>query len=137
MQPLIDDKHAIAHSKVMVIDSVTIITGSFNFTKAAEAKNAENLLVITDAPALVQAYEANIRTHAAHAHPYARPAQAAAPTAPPAATSEEAIPGNRRSKVYRVPGCKGYKTMPPASVVPFATEADAQQAGYRRAKDCS
>ena len=37
---LIDGQHAIAHSKVMVIDSATILTGSFNFTKAAEAKNA-------------------------------------------------------------------------------------------------
>jgi len=61
IQPLIDDQHAIAHSKVMVIDSMTLITGSFNFTKAAEEKNAENMLVITDAPELVQAYEANIR----------------------------------------------------------------------------
>ena len=69
MQPLIDAEHAIAHSKVMVIDSATIITGSFNFTKAAEEKNAENLVVITDAPELVQAYEAHIQAHAAHAHP--------------------------------------------------------------------
>jgi phosphatidylserine/phosphatidylglycerophosphate/cardiolipin synthase-like enzyme len=30
IQPLIDDTHAIAHSKVKVIDSATIITGSFN-----------------------------------------------------------------------------------------------------------
>jgi phosphatidylserine/phosphatidylglycerophosphate/cardiolipin synthase-like enzyme len=30
MQTLIDAQHAIAHSKVMVIDSATIITGSFN-----------------------------------------------------------------------------------------------------------
>ena len=56
----------------MVIDSATILTGSFNFTKAAEAKNAENLLVITDAPALVTAYEENIRLHTAHSHPYTR-----------------------------------------------------------------
>jgi phosphatidylserine/phosphatidylglycerophosphate/cardiolipin synthase-like enzyme len=40
---------AIAHNKVMVIDSRTVITGSFNFTKAAEESNAENLLVIDDA----------------------------------------------------------------------------------------
>lgn len=59
IQPLIDDQHAIAHSKVMVIDSATIITGSFNFTKAAEERNAENLLVIKDAPELVKAYEQN------------------------------------------------------------------------------
>ena len=60
IQTLIDDQHAIAHSKVMVIDSATIITGSFNFTKAAEQNNAENLLVIKDAPELVKAYEATL-----------------------------------------------------------------------------
>ena len=42
----IDAKHAIAHNKIMIIDQATIITGSFNNTKAAEEKNAENLLVI-------------------------------------------------------------------------------------------
>jgi phosphatidylserine/phosphatidylglycerophosphate/cardiolipin synthase-like enzyme len=30
----------------MITDRETVITGSFNFTKAAEEKNAENLLVI-------------------------------------------------------------------------------------------
>jgi phosphatidylserine/phosphatidylglycerophosphate/cardiolipin synthase-like enzyme len=49
---LIDGQHAIAHNKVMVIDTTTILTGSFNFTTVAEEKNAENLLVITDAPEL-------------------------------------------------------------------------------------
>src|SRR5215831_15764986 len=83
IQTLIDDKHAIAHSKVMVIDAATILTGSFNFTKAAEEKNAENLLVLKEAPELVQTYEANIQMHATHAHPYAR----AAATAPSAAAS--------------------------------------------------
>jgi deoxyribonuclease-1 len=46
------------------------------------------------------------------------------------------VHGNRHSKVYRVPGCKGYASIRPAPVVPFATEAEAQQAGYRKAKDC-
>jgi phosphatidylserine/phosphatidylglycerophosphate/cardiolipin synthase-like enzyme len=43
----IDDKHAIAHNKIMIIDRTKVITGSFNFTKAAEEKNAENLLIIS------------------------------------------------------------------------------------------
>lgn len=30
----------------MIIDKETVITGSFNFTKAAENKNAENLLIL-------------------------------------------------------------------------------------------
>jgi len=68
----IDAQHAIAHNKVMVIDSATVITDSFNFTKAAEAMNAENLLVITDAPELVKAYAQNMLLHAAHSQPYTR-----------------------------------------------------------------
>ena len=50
----IDNKHAIAHNKIMIIDQSTIITGSFNFTKAAEEKNAENLLIIRGDDALVK-----------------------------------------------------------------------------------
>ena len=109
-----------------------MLRGDFIFTKAAEEKNAENVLVMKDAPELVTAYEANIQAHAAHAHSSTRQAS----TAPPAAETDGAVHGNLRSKVYRVPGCKGYAGMTPASVVPFATEAAAQQAGYRRAKDC-
>jgi len=45
---LIDSAHAIAHNTIMIIDGETVITGSFNFTKAAEEKNAGNLLVIRD-----------------------------------------------------------------------------------------
>ena len=44
----IDYKPAIAHNKVMILDSNTVITGSFNFTKAAQVRNAENLLIIRD-----------------------------------------------------------------------------------------
>ncbi len=45
----IDFKPAIAHNKIMIIDGSTLITGSFNFTKAAQEKNAENLLIIHNA----------------------------------------------------------------------------------------
>jgi len=44
----IDAQHAIAHNKVMIIDGEVVVTGSFNFTKAAEENNAENLLIIHD-----------------------------------------------------------------------------------------
>lgn len=61
----IDAKHAIAHNKVMIIDEATVITGSFNFTKAAQEHNAENLLVLRDA-GLAAKYTANWRKHLAH-----------------------------------------------------------------------
>lgn len=44
-----DKMPGIAHNKVMIIDDVKVITGSFNFTGAANTKNAENLLLIEDA----------------------------------------------------------------------------------------
>ena len=138
IQTLIDDQHAIAHNKVMVIDSATILTGSFNFTKAAEEKNAENLLVIKDAPELVKAYEANIHTHAGHSHPYVRQTSvspAGTATATHAGRSGE-IHGNKNSKVYHLPNCPGYTGMNQASRITFPTEAEAQQAGYRKAKNC-
>jgi phosphatidylserine/phosphatidylglycerophosphate/cardiolipin synthase-like enzyme len=66
----IDDKHAIAHNKIMLIDGSTLLTGSFNFTNAAEKSNAENLLVIHGAPAILQAYEANFQKHLGHSETY-------------------------------------------------------------------
>jgi phosphatidylserine/phosphatidylglycerophosphate/cardiolipin synthase-like enzyme len=69
---MIDAKHAIAHNKIMVIDRETLITGSFNFTKAAEEKNAENLLVIKGNKPLVNRYLENYRGHKGHAEPYER-----------------------------------------------------------------
>ena len=67
----IDAVHAIAHNKVMVIDDETVITGSFNFTKAAEEHNAENLLVLHDKELAAQ-YKANWQRHKEHSAPYTR-----------------------------------------------------------------
>jgi phosphatidylserine/phosphatidylglycerophosphate/cardiolipin synthase-like enzyme len=66
---LVDARHAIAHNKIMIIDSEVVITGSFNFTKQAEEHNAENLLVIHDR-ALAEKYLANWHDHEAHSEPY-------------------------------------------------------------------
>ena len=65
----IDSRHAIAHNKVLVIDGETVITGSFNFTKAAEEKNAENLLVIRDKK-LAERYTKDWQEHDSHSEVY-------------------------------------------------------------------
>jgi phosphatidylserine/phosphatidylglycerophosphate/cardiolipin synthase-like enzyme len=61
----IDSNHAIAHDKIMIIDKETVITGSFNFTKSAESKNAENLLIIRSSE-LAELYRENWFKHRAH-----------------------------------------------------------------------
>jgi len=53
----------------MVIDGETVITGSFNFTKAAEENNAENLLVIRDRE-LAERYIRNWQEHEKHSEVY-------------------------------------------------------------------
>ena len=55
-----DTKPAIAHNKIIIIDSKILITGSYNFSQAAETKNAENLLII-NSPELSALYEANFQ----------------------------------------------------------------------------
>jgi phosphatidylserine/phosphatidylglycerophosphate/cardiolipin synthase-like enzyme len=65
----IDARHAIAHNKIIVIDGQTVLTGSFNFTKAAEENNAENLLVIHDRE-LADRYTQNWHEHRQHSDPY-------------------------------------------------------------------
>jgi phosphatidylserine/phosphatidylglycerophosphate/cardiolipin synthase-like enzyme len=61
----LDDKHAIAHNKVMVIDESVVITGSFNFTNSAANRNAENVLILKS-PDLAQRYKADWLKHWAH-----------------------------------------------------------------------
>ena len=73
---LVDPHHPIAHNKVMVIDRTTVLTGSFNFTRQAEAENAENLLVLHRHRELIAAYVENFHLHRGHARPAERPAHA-------------------------------------------------------------
>lgn len=66
-----------AHNKVMVMDAgsadAAVITGSYNWTYAAQYKNAENVLILRHNPDIVNAYAANWRRHFADALPYAEP----------------------------------------------------------------
>ena len=67
--PILVDSVHIAHNKVMVIDGATVITGSFNFTRAAQEHNAENLLVIRDAW-VASLYARNWQERAGHSDPF-------------------------------------------------------------------
>lgn len=66
----LDREHDSAHNKIMVIDvgrgDTALITGSYNFTHAAQFKNAENVLVIHGNAALSDAYRDNWQRHRAH-----------------------------------------------------------------------
>jgi phosphatidylserine/phosphatidylglycerophosphate/cardiolipin synthase-like enzyme len=60
-----DGKHAIQHNKVMLIDDDIVITGSYNFTKSAESRNAENIMIVRSSYA-AKRYADNWKSHWDH-----------------------------------------------------------------------
>jgi len=52
----LDHHYAIFHHKFLVIDRETLETGSFNYTTAAIKHNAENAIVLWNAPSIAEAY---------------------------------------------------------------------------------
>ena len=108
----IDDRHAIAHNKIIIVNRKTIITGSFNFSIAAEERNAENLLVISGDDDLAEKYIKNFAKHREHSRKYEGRTQTA--TAPvvqeskpekPQPTAEVTVYITRTGKKYHRGSC--------------------------------
>ena len=63
----LETRYGNAHNKVLLVDAGgdqgIVITGSYNFTWSAQARNAENLLILRGNPALAQRYLDNWRRH--------------------------------------------------------------------------
>lgn len=55
----INSEYSIMHDKYIIIDGENIELGSFNYSKAAEEKNAENVLYIRHNHALAKSYADN------------------------------------------------------------------------------
>ena len=59
----LDGNFAAAHNKVMIVDGAStqaaIATGSYNYTAAAQSRNAENVLIVRHDAALALQYRAN------------------------------------------------------------------------------
>ncbi len=56
LAPLVDTHSPAAHNSVILIDGRVLLTGSFDFTRAAEEENADNLLVLGGHPEVLGAY---------------------------------------------------------------------------------
>jgi len=70
----LETRYAAAHNKILLIDAEgdkpVVITGSYNFSFSAQARNAENLLILRGNRALARAYLDNWRRHRDDALPY-------------------------------------------------------------------
>ncbi|HQR03687.1 MAG TPA: phospholipase D family protein [Rhodocyclaceae bacterium] len=72
----LERRFAAAHNKVLLADpegqTPVVVTGSYNFTWSAQARNAENLLILRGDPALALAYLRNWQRHRDLAVAYAQ-----------------------------------------------------------------
>ena len=66
----VDAMHAIMHNKFIVVDGQHVQAGSYNYSKAAEERNAENAVVNWNSPRLAAIYTDNWRLHWDHSEPY-------------------------------------------------------------------
>ena len=63
--------------------------------------------------------------------------ESSAPASSSAQSALEEVRGNRRSRVYHLPqGCPGYNQMSDHNIVLFSSEAEALEAGFRKAGNC-
>jgi phosphatidylserine/phosphatidylglycerophosphate/cardiolipin synthase-like enzyme len=141
----IDDNHAIAHDKVMILDGQVVITGSFNFTKSAEENNAENLLVIRD-PQLAAKYAENWNKHAAHAEEYGGRVEPPPEASPPTSMSPLTLRGpaittgfiaSKNSQVFHRPNCESVSEILPKNIVRYAIREEATRAGRKPCAECN
>jgi len=70
----LETRYSAAHNKVLVLDGdqahPVVVTGSYNYSWSAQARNAENLLVLRDNPRLAKAYRDNWLRHWREAEPW-------------------------------------------------------------------
>ena len=66
----VDLKRGVMHNKFIIVDNTKLFTGSYNFTYAAQNRNAENALILRANPPLCAAYQRNWNEHRAHSLPY-------------------------------------------------------------------
>ena len=62
--------YAASHNKIVILDGTTVITGSYNFTRAAQSRNAENVVVITGNRAMARRFVSYFETQRDQSAPW-------------------------------------------------------------------
>lgn len=70
----LDAGFAAAHEKIVIVDGelahAAVITGSYNFTRSAQSRNAENVVVISGSRAVAGRFIRNFEAHREGARPW-------------------------------------------------------------------
>jgi len=70
----LDAATAASHNKIVIVDGegprASVVTGSYNFTRAAQWRNAENVVVISGNRAITDRFVANFRSRRDRSRPW-------------------------------------------------------------------
>jgi len=70
----LNTSHAASHNKIVILDGglagAAVITGSFNFTQAAQSKNAENVVIISRSPEVTDRFMENFADQRSQSRPW-------------------------------------------------------------------
>ncbi|HEY4998558.1 MAG TPA: phospholipase D-like domain-containing protein [Usitatibacter sp.] len=70
----LNTSHAASHNKIVIVDgrhpAATVITGSYNFTLAAQSRNAENVVVISGNRRVTDRFVENFEFHRGQSIPW-------------------------------------------------------------------
>jgi len=70
----LESGHAASHNKIVIVDArapgATVITGSYNFTQAAQSRNAENVVVLSGNRSITDRFAANFEYHRSLSAPW-------------------------------------------------------------------
>ena len=70
----LNPSHAASHNKIVILDGglpgAAVITGSYNFTQAAQSKNAENVVIISRSPAVTDLFVDNFAEQRSQSRPW-------------------------------------------------------------------
>jgi len=70
----LESGHAASHNKIVIVDARTrhaaVITGSYNFTQAAQSKNAENVVVVSGNRRITDRFTDNFEYHRRQSDPW-------------------------------------------------------------------
>ena len=124
----------------MVVDGRTVITGSFNFTNAAERHNAENLLMLRS-PELAAVYTANWNAHLEHSPRYEGKDQQRGKSAErdkQASVDQRSYKyvTSRNSAVFHRASCRSVAKISPKNLMGYATREEAVRAGKKPCEEC-
>ena len=125
------------HHKVAVIDGEKVLTGSYNWTEAAEKKNEENLIIIRD-ERIARAFQAEFEKlfKETEVSEGGRGLSEIEGRAPPASAAVLFI-ASKNSEVFHHSGCPFARRIKKENRIFFGTLPEVLKSGRRACKKCA